>query len=226
MLKLTLLFCFGYLTSNYLYSQNKSMYSTESSSNYLIVRKDIPNKYCQSIRLSSGISFQAMKTNMVLRNYADTSDQEIENDLCSPLLNISHSLQVGNRLLFEYQFSYGQNKIELNRNSLSTHVMSLFLKPTLDLVRKPKFSCFIALNFGVVYNDIKVHKIIDECLSRLMSPTYKLYTGFSPIGLRFNISSQMQISSNISFWSYETFSIGLQYKFCKNYFHPDFAVNP
>ena len=91
-----------------------------------------------------------------------------------------------------------------------------FLNPRLTTFRNQKFETYFQLKVGVVYDDKKMDNIKSNTIYYLLPPNIKIYTGFTPFGLSYNVSNNIDVNFEWSLWSYETFNLGLKYNFKKN----------
>ena len=172
--------------------------------------------YLQSITLSSGYSASSERSNQYLKIYSDTSRNTMSINKSSPVLTFSHDIALGNIFSLSYSLGYQQMDIDFNRSKYSSFKVFFFINPRLVLFNKKRLSGYSKLNIGVVYEDAKVEMLSSSAMTYFMPPHYKIYTGFTPIGLSLKLSNQLSLNSELSLWSFESINIGLKYSFRKN----------
>ena len=138
-----------------------------------------------------------------------------------PVYSFSHEFYLDNIFSMSYSLGFVSSKMNLNNVKIQSKQAFLFVHPKLNILRRPNFEIYSQLNVGVVYNDMDRGKIKSETLRHFLPPTFKLYTGFTPIGINLRITDQIWLSSEASIWSYERFNVGIKFKLKENLSHPN-----
>ena len=134
----------------------------------------------------------------------------------SPVLTFTHNIALSNVFSISYSLGFQKSKLDLNRNEFSNLKVFAFINPRLITLTRKRFSFYSQLKIGVVYEDLKVDLLKSNAMTYFLPPHFKVYTGFTPIGLLFKLTDRLNLNSELSIWSFESINIGLNYSFNKN----------
>lgn len=201
----------------YTTKQSKSLLNEYYSYGYISNHKSIPQReYMQSFKISSGYSLYNTRSNIILKSYQDTSSNVFTFKQSSPIVSFTHNISKSNIFSFSYTLGYQRSVIEMNRKKFSSNKFLAFVNPRLTTMRKKRFETYFQLKIGVIYDDKKINDIKSSAIRYYLPPNFKLYTGFTPLGVTYNLSSNANLNFEWSVWSFETFSFGIKYNFKKN----------
>lgn len=169
-----------------------------------------------TLKLSAGWSLQQLYAHQALTHPYHEDLYTTSNYWEQLHISASHEIYLSQIFSFCYTAGIGQNNTWVNANRLSSFNASFFINPKLSYFRSRNVEGYVKLNIGGVYNNTDFGLIESEFLHRQLPPNFKLYTGFTPIGLNFRLTDNWWLNSELSLWSFETLSIGIKYKFGKN----------
>jgi hypothetical protein len=172
------------------------------------------------IKVSIGYSRALRNSLTLIDQFTDYSDK-FTHPSFSPVYSFSHEYYLDNVFSLSYCLGYVNSNVSLNNEKIQSSQVSLFVKPKLNIISRPKFEAYAQLNIGVVYHDMKMSRIESEGLVNQLPPNFKMYTGFTPIGFNFIISEQIWFNAEISLWSYEFANVGFKFKIKENLSHPN-----
>jgi len=138
----------------------------------------------------------------------------------SPIFSFAHEIYLENIFSLAYSIGYSKNEIRMNSELIQTFQGNLFVHPKLNYYRSKFVEAYFQLNIGLEYNNMDKTNIKNEGLKRNLTPTFKLFTGVTPIGLNFKLSKQVWFNVDVSILSYERISCGLKIKLKDNTWHP------
>lgn len=170
----------------------------------------------QTAKVSFGYSSQMIRQNNALLHPYQEGKYSTTSTWLQPQFRLTHELYLGRLFSLAYSVGGGSNQTFVGEEQLSRFNLMAFAHPKLNYFRTKHVEGYIKLNVGMVYNDMNKELIDSESLRSQLSPNLKLYTGFTPIGLNVRLTEQLWMNSELSLWSFETFSVGLKYKFKKN----------
>ena len=184
---------------------------------YIQIKKTLQERaYMKSFKISTGYSLGNTRSNYILKSYQDTTSNVFTFNQSLPVISFTYEIAASSRFSMSYSFSYHKSDIEMNRESFGSNKFILFVKPCLTTFRKNRFEGYFQLKIGAIYDDKKLINIESNTIRYLIPANFKIYTGFTPLGINFNASKTIDVNFEWSLWSYETFSFGLKYNFCKN----------
>jgi hypothetical protein len=175
----------------------------------------LQREYSQSFKISSGYSLSDSRSNNILKSYEDTSTNVFTFNQHTPVISFTHDIASSNIFSFSYTIGYQKSNIELNRQKFSENKIALFVNPRLTTYRNNRIETYSQLKIGLVLDDKNTSDIKSLSVRYLLSPKLKFYTGFTPIGISFNLSKTVAINFEWSIWSYESFNFGIKYNFNK-----------
>ncbi|MBD3638233.1 MAG: hypothetical protein HUJ25_12845 [Crocinitomicaceae bacterium] len=178
--------------------------------------------YKHVIKFSSGISTENFYVEQVLRDHRNPETESFIFPRVRPSLSFSHEIYLDEIMSLAYTIGYTRNNIKLNGANLQNQQAFVFIKPKLNFFRRKNIEGYMQLNVGLVYNDMNFDMIQNDQMRRLLPGNFKMYTGFTPIGLNFRLTDQLWANFEGSLWSFEALSVGLKYKLKKNWEHPKY----
>lgn len=175
----------------------------------------------QTLTLSVGYSSIQQTTNKFIAYRQGEDEFSFGANYQQPLFKFKHEIYWGPIFSTAYSVGYGSNKVYMNDQQIASKNIMAFVHPKLNYFRSTKVEAYFQLNVGLVYNDMDISSITNETIARNVPSNFKMYTGFTPLGLNFLINERIALNTEFSLWSFETVSVGLKYKFNRNVYRKE-----
>lgn len=170
------------------------------------------------LKFGVGYSREQQYVNGLFKKF-DT-EQIFEYQAFSPVYSLTHEIYMDEIFSMSYSLGFMNSEIKMADRPIQTYQANLFVHPKLNYFRSKRFEAYFQLNIGVVYNDLNKENIEHEALRKNLTPTFKLFTGFSPLGVNIRLTDRLWFNVEGSLWSYEAVSCGLKLKLGENQDHP------
>lgn len=179
-------------------------------------QKSIHNReFSQSLSFNNGYSCLNTRSNSVLKAYQDTSSNVFSINQSSPIISITHNISFSDIFSISYTLGYQRSLIRMNRTKFGANKFLAFINPRLTTSRNRRIETYFQLKVGLIYDDKNLKSIKSNTICYLIPTNFKIYTGFTPLGVSMKLNQQINLNLEWSLWSYETINIGLKYNFKK-----------
>ncbi|WP_070138266.1 hypothetical protein [Crocinitomix algicola] len=179
---------------------------------FFFVNLGFSQVYNRLTQLNLGFSHEEFTYKQNISAFNDSSTHHFEFVSHSPLVSINHNIIIGDIFAVSGKIGYQYMNIFYDHKRYGASFAYFTLSPILTVFYRKGFEYYVKLNVGANFW-FNNPSLLNDQARRTFPEKAMVITGFTPIGLNYFLTKKIGFNLELSIWTPELLTFGLNYRF-------------